>query len=70
MQERRAQGYLELLGPFLGIRESSTKEDYESTKKKKAGQYMTSIVDSQKLFRRLIFLDARVSDYARINLQG
>lgn len=29
--------------------ERSRKENYESTKKKKAGQYMTSIVDSQEI---------------------
>lgn len=91
LPERQAQGYLELLGPFLGIHESlddrvigkaysnpevadilsqvfeenkssdgilqgdgtglerSRKDNYESTKKKKAGQYMTSIVDSREI---------------------
>lgn len=91
LPERQAQGYLELLGPFLGIHEKlddrvigkaysnpevanilnqvfeknktsdmvlggdgtglerSRKDNYESTKKKKAGQYMTSIVDSREI---------------------
>lgn len=91
LPERQAQGYLELLGPFLGIPEKlddrvigkaysnpevanilnqvfeknktsdgvlggdgtglerSRKDNYESTKKKKAGQYMTSIVDSREV---------------------
>ncbi|MBT3299018.1 hypothetical protein HN385_08845 [archaeon] len=91
IQERQAQGWLELMGPFLGIYEKlddrvigkayenpevvrilkkvfeenkssdgilggdgtglerSRKDNYESTKKKKAGQYMTSIVDSREI---------------------
>ena len=89
--ERQAQGWLEIMGPFLGIPEKlddrvigkayenpevirilknvfeetrssdgalngdgtglerSRKENYETTKKKKAGQYMTSIVDSREI---------------------
>jgi len=89
--ERQAQGWLEIMGPFLGIferlddrvigkayenpevikilkkvfeetkssdgilggdgtgLERSRKENYESTKKKKTGQYMTSIVDSREI---------------------
>lgn len=89
--ERQAQGWLNIMGPFLGIFENlddrvigkaydnpevirilkkvfeenqssdgilggdgtglerSRKENYESTKKKKAGQYMTSIVDSREI---------------------
>lgn len=89
--ERQAQGWLEIMSPFLGIHEKlddrvigkayenpevvrilkrvfeenkssdrilngdgtglerSRKENYESTKKKKAGQYMTSIVDSREI---------------------
>jgi transposase len=89
--ERQAQGWLEIIGPFLGIYEKlddrvigkayenpevieilkivfeenkksdgilggdgtglerSRKENYESTKKKKAGNYMTSIVDSREI---------------------
>lgn len=89
--ERQAQGWLEIMGPFLGIYEKlddrvigkayenpevirilrkvfektkssdgflngegtglerSRKENYESTKKKKTGQYMTSIVDSREI---------------------
>ena len=89
--ERQAQGWLEIMGPFLGVYEKlddrvigkayenpevirilkkvfdgtktsdgllngdgtglerSRKENYESTKKKKAGQYMTSIVDSREI---------------------
>lgn len=89
--ERQAQGWLEIISPFLGIYEflddrvigkayenpevirilkkvfeknkssdgvlggdgtgleRSRKENYESTKKKKAGQYMTSIVDSREI---------------------
>ena len=89
--ERQAQGWLKIIGPFLGIYENlddrvigkayenpevikilkkvfefsktsngilggdgtglerSRKENYESTKKKKAGQYMTSIVDSREI---------------------
>ena len=89
--ERQAQGWLEIMGPFLGIYEKlddrvigkayenpevirilknvfeetrssdgalngdgtglerSRKENYETTKKKKAGQYMTSIVDSREI---------------------
>ncbi len=89
--ERQAQGWLELVGRFLGIYENlddrvigkayenpevirilkkvfeenkssdgvlggdgtglerSRKQNYESTKKKKAGQYMTSIVDSREI---------------------
>jgi transposase len=91
LPERQAQGFLEIIGPFLGIHEliddrvisnayddnkiaeimyqlfletrssngvlggdgtgleRSRKENYESTKKKKAGQYMTSIVDSREI---------------------
>lgn len=91
LPERQAQGWLELVGRFLGIHEilddrvigegyanlivmrilkqifedsktsdrklsgdgtgleRSRKENYESTKKKKAGQYMTSIVDSREI---------------------
>lgn len=91
LPERQAQGWLELVGGFLGIHEilddrvigeaysnpkvaeilqqifedsktsdgklsgdgtgleRSRKENYESTKKKKAGQYMTSIVDSREI---------------------
>ena len=89
--ERQAQGWLELMGRFLGISENlddrvigkayenpevikilkkifeenkssdgilggdgtglerSRKDNYETTKKKKAGQYMTSIVDSREI---------------------
>jgi transposase len=89
--ERQAQGWLEIIGPFLGISgelddrvigkayenpeviqilkkifektrssdgvlggdgtglERSRKENYESTKKKNAGRYMTSIVDSREI---------------------
>ena len=89
--ERQAQGWLEIIGFFMGIPERlddrvigkayenpevirilkkifekyktsdgilggdgtglerSRKENYESTKKKKAGQYMTSIVDSREI---------------------
>ena len=89
--ERQAQGWLEIIDPFLGIREKlddrvigksyenlevirilkkifeenkssdgilggdgtglerSRKENYESTKKKRKGQYMTSIVDSREI---------------------
>lgn len=89
--ERQAQGWLEIMGPFLGITEKlddrvigkayenfevvrilqkvfeetkssdgllsgdgsglerSRKDNYESTKKRKAGQYMTSIVDSREI---------------------
>ena len=89
--ERQAQGWLEIMSPFLGIYEKlddrvigkayenpeviqilkkifeqtkssdgflngdgtglerSRKENYESTKIKKAGQYMTSIVDSREI---------------------
>lgn len=89
--ERQAQGWLELLGPFLGIYgklddrvigkayenpevmlilktifeenkssdrilsgdgtgiERTRKDNYESTKNKNAGQYMTSIVDSREI---------------------
>ena len=89
--ERQAQGWLEIMGPFLGIYEKlddrvigkayenpevirilkkvfektkssdgilagdgtglerSRKDNYESMKKKKAGQYMTSIVDSREI---------------------
>jgi len=89
--ERQAQGWLEIMGLFLGIPkklddrvigkayenpevirilknifeknkssngilggdgtglERSRKENYESTKKKKAGRYMTSIVDSREI---------------------
>jgi len=91
LPERQAQGWLEIVSPFLGIHESlddrvigkayenpevirilkkvfeknkssdgilggdgtglerSRKQNYESTKKKKAGQYMTSIVDSREI---------------------
>jgi len=91
LPERQAQGWLEILGPFMGIYESlddrvigkayenpeiikilkkifeknkssngilggdgtglerSRKENYETTKKKRAGQYMTSIVDSREI---------------------
>ena len=91
IQERQAQGWLEIMGPFLGIYENlddrvigkayenpevirifkkifeenkssdgilggdgtglerSRKENYESTKKKRTGQYMTSIVDSREI---------------------
>ena len=91
LQERQSQGFLEMIGPFLGIHEKlddrvigkaydnpkvaemmykifletrssdgvlsgdgtglerSRKENYESTKKKKAGQYLTSIVDSREI---------------------
>ena len=91
LPERQAQGWLELMGRFLGIYETlddrvigkayenpevirilkevfeknkssnkilggdgtglerSRKDNYESTKKKKAGQYMTSIVDSREI---------------------
>jgi len=91
LPERQAQGWLELMGGFLGIYqilddrvigkayenpevirilkkvfeenkssngilggdgtglERSRKQNYESTKKKKAGQYMTSIVDSREV---------------------
>lgn len=91
LPERQAQGFLEIVGPFLGINdilddrvisnayddnkiaeimyqifletrssngilggdgtglERSRKDNYESTKKKKAGQYMTSIVDSREI---------------------
>lgn len=91
LPERQAQGWLELVGGFLGIYEviddrvigkayenpevisilkkvfeenkssdgvlsgdgtgleRSRKDNYESTKKKKAGQYMTSIVDSREI---------------------
>jgi transposase len=89
--ERQAQGWLEIMSPFLGIYEKlddrvigkayenpevirilkkvfeenkssdrilggdgtglerSRKDNYESTKKKKTGQYMTSIVDSREI---------------------
>jgi transposase len=89
--ERQAQGWLEIIGPFLGIPdkiddrvigkayenpeviqilkkifektrssdgilggdgtglERSRKENYESTKNKNAGRYMTSIVDSREI---------------------
>lgn len=89
--ERQAQGWLEIMGLFMGIPEKlddrvigkayenpevirilktifkenktsdgilggdgtglerSRKDNYESTKKKKAGQYMTSIVDSREI---------------------
>lgn len=89
--ERQAQGLLEIVGKYVGIRdvlddrvigkaydnpkvaillqkifekyknsdgilggdgtglERSRKQNYESTKKKKAGQYMTSIVDSREI---------------------
>jgi len=91
LPERQAQGWLEIMGPFMGIYERlddgvigkayenpeiikvlkeifernkssdgvlggdgtglerSRKDNYESTKKKKAGQYMTSIVDSREI---------------------
>ena len=91
LPERQAQGWLEIISPFLGIYEflddrvigkaygnpevirilkkvfeenkssngilggdgtgleRSRKDNYESTKKKKAGQYMTSIVDSREI---------------------
>ncbi len=91
LPERQAQGYLELVGGFLGIHkilddrvigesysnpkvaeilqqvfensktsdrklsgdgtglERSRKENYEEDKKKKAGQYMTSIVDTREI---------------------
>jgi len=91
LPERQAQGWLEIIGPFLGIYENlddrvlgkayenpqvirilkkvfeenkssngilggdgtglerSRKDNYESTKKKKAGQYMTSVVDSREI---------------------
>lgn len=91
LPERQAQGWLELMGGFLGIYEilddrvigkayenpevikilrkvfeenkssngvlsgdgtgleRSRKENYESTKKKKAGQYMASIIDSREI---------------------
>jgi len=91
LPERQAQGWLEILGLFMGINESlddrvigkayenpevirilkkifegtkssngilggdgtglerSRKDNYETTKKKKAGQYMTSIVDSREI---------------------
>ena len=91
LPERQAQGWLEIISPFLGIYESlddrvigkayenpevikilkkifeenkssnsilggdgtglerSRKDNYESTKNKKAGQYMTSIVDSREI---------------------
>ena len=91
LPERQAQGWLEIIGPFLGIYEKlddrvigeaynrldvllifqevfektktsdrrlsgdgsglerSRKENYESTKKKNAGRYMTSIVDSREI---------------------
>ena len=91
LPERQAQGWLEIIGPFIGIYETlddrvigkayenpevirilkkvfeenkssdgvlggdgtglerSRKDNYESTKKKKAGQYMTSIVDSREI---------------------
>ncbi|HDK42046.1 MAG TPA: hypothetical protein ENG87_01600 [Candidatus Pacearchaeota archaeon] len=91
LPERQAQGWLEIMGPFIGIYgglddrvigkayenpevikilkeifernkssdgvlggdgtglERSRKDNYESTKKKKAGQYMTSIVDSREI---------------------
>ncbi|MFW6282436.1 MAG: hypothetical protein ACOC1P_00080 [Minisyncoccales bacterium] len=91
LPERQAQGWLEIIGPFLGIHEKlddrvigegynrldvlmilqkvfyktkisdgklggdgsglerSRKENYESTKKKNAGRYMTSIVDSREI---------------------
>ena len=89
--ERQAQGWLEIIGPFIGIYEKlddrvigkayenqevleilkkvfdnsktsdgilggdgtglerSRKDNYESTKNKKSGQYMTSIVDSREI---------------------
>lgn len=91
LPERQAQGWLEIISPFMGIYEKlddrvigkayenpevirilkkifektkssdgilggdgtglerSRKENYETTKKKKAGQYMTSIVDSREI---------------------
>ena len=91
LPERQAQGWLEIMGPFIGIYEKlddrvigkayenpevikilkkvfeknkssdgilggdgtglerSRKDNYESTKKKKAGQYMTSIIDSREV---------------------
>jgi transposase len=91
LPERQAQGFLEMIGHFLGINEGiddrvignayddpeiakimyqifldtkssdgilggdgtglerSRKDNYESSKKKKAGQYMTSIVDSREI---------------------
>jgi transposase len=91
LPERQAQGWLEIISPFLGIYENlddrvlgkayenpqvirilkkvfeenkssngilsgdgtgierSRKDNYESTKKKKAGQYMTSVVDSREI---------------------
>ena len=91
LPERQAQGWLEIISPFLGIYEKlddrvigkayenpevikilkkvfeenkssngilggdgtglerSRKDNYESTKKKKAGQYMTSIIDSREI---------------------
>jgi len=91
LPERQAQGWLEIINPFLGIYESiddrvlgkayenpkvikilkkifeenkssngilggdgtglerSRKENYESTKRRKAGQYMASIVDSSEI---------------------
>lgn len=91
LPERQAQGWLEIIGPFIGIYESlddrvigkayenpevirilkkvfeknkssngilggdgtglerSRKDNYESTKKKRAGQYMTSIVDNREI---------------------
>jgi len=89
--ERQAQGWLEIMGPFMGIPEKlddrvigkayenpevirilkkvfektkssdgflngdgtglerSRKDNYESTKKKRSGQYMTSIIDSREI---------------------
>lgn len=91
LPERQAQGWLEIIGPFLGIHEKiddrvigegynrvdvliilqeifektkisdgklggdgsglerSRKENYESNKKRNAGRYMTSIVDSREI---------------------
>ena len=91
LPERQAQGFLEIVGPYLGINdilddrvisnayddnkiaemmyqlfletrssdgrlggdgtglERSRKDNYENTKKKKAGQYMTSIIDSREI---------------------
>lgn len=91
LPERQAQGWLEIISPFIGIYESlddrvigkayenpevirilkkvfeenkssngilggdgtglerSRKDNYESAKEKKAGQYMTSIVDSREI---------------------
>jgi len=91
LPERQAQGWLEIMSPYLGIYEKlddrvigrayenpevvrilkevfqknkssngilggdgtglerSRKDNYETTKKKKAGQYMTSIVDSREI---------------------